>query len=230
MSELELSFCLSCEPGFVGSSCELATDVGGDCKGAACDSNQVCVVEIPNTCDPGYTGPKCTTPIIPTNACDPGYTGPKCATVINTCFNDGLNCSGNGECIDLGGAGMLCECLPSFTGRFCESQVHGYELWVTVNSYSNPTNTCAACRDKSSQCCDSDCSAGCDVYFILCTRPYSSPLPANTSSYGGACPLKSIQTKPDTDSSGSVFTNFVLGIPNPISLRNIPNVSVYSSD
>lgn len=210
MSELELSFCVSCEPGYGGSSCELNTS---NCEGVSCDSDQVCVVPAPNTCKPGYNGTTCTTPTIST---------PK---ITNTDVCEGVNCSGNGECA-MTEKNFKCNCRPGYTGVSCEAPVNGYELRVTINSYSNPTNTCAACANKSTRCCDTNCLLGCDVYFVLCTRPYASPEPLDTLSHGGVCLLNTVKTRVDFNSAGSVFQDSVLGTPNPIRFQDIIFVSV----
>ena len=231
VSELELSFCIICKTGYGGSSCELNIS---SCDDIVCESEIVCTVNscrpgyvytdvncstvIP-PCEPGYTGANCTTTIAP---CETGYTGSDCETPLTIDLCEGMNCSGNGECTQ-NGTRAFCNCLPGFMGDSCEAPTNGYELQVTVDSYSNPENYCAGCNVR--RCCDGVCSRGCDVYFNLCTRPYLSPTPADTTIFGGVCSSNAVKTETDLNSNGSVFSDTFLGIPNPILLRNISSVS-----
>ena len=171
-------------------------------------------------CKQGFAGPVCNESI--EEICELGYTGPDCTIIIDECA--GINCSGNGQCeIDLRTErGFKCNCSSSYTGEFCESLINmAYELRVTINAYSNPTNTCAECN----RCCDTICSNGCDTFFTLCTRPYMTPPPLTLPSPGTNCPLNSIMTRVDENSNGAVFGETVLGIQNPVIFTNLPDVS-----
>ena len=152
--------------------------------------------------------------------CEPGYTGPDCLTDV--C--DGIDCSGNGICIAAGNS-YQCSCEPLYTGELCDTRIHGYELFITVNSYSNPDHRCAGCRPVS--CCDFNCDTGfCDTIFYLCLRPYESEVTMSNQTRQGDCPPgEIISTRPDVNSDGRTFNNFLLNIPNPIRFSHIPNVS-----
>ena len=50
--------------------------------------------------------------------CLPGYSGDFCQTNIDDCI--GVNCSGNGVCLDQTGS-FTCACFPGFTGPICET-------------------------------------------------------------------------------------------------------------
>ena len=202
-----------CEPGYTGANC---TTPITSCEPGYTGAN--CTTAI-SSCDPGYTGTNCTTPIAP---CEPGYTGSDCETPLTIDLCNGINCSGNGECTQ-NGTQAFCNCLPGFMGDSCEAPINGYELQVTVDSYSNPRNLCAGCNTM--RCCDVVCSRGCDVYFNLCTRPYLSPTPTDTTIFGGVCSSNAVKTETDLNSNGSVLSDTFLGIPNPILLRDIPSVS-----
>ena len=54
--------------------------------------------------------------------CVPGFTGDNCDVSINIDDCAGVNCSGNGVCID-GIDSFTCLCDPGFTGRLCNDNV-----------------------------------------------------------------------------------------------------------
>lgn len=53
-------------------------------------------------------------------SCLPGYTGALCDVEIDDCI--GVDCSGNGECIDRLNA-FECICSPGYTGALCEVKI-----------------------------------------------------------------------------------------------------------
>ena len=64
------------------------------------------------TCIENFQGSDC-------SQCVPGFTGELCQTNISKCV--GVNCSGNGECLD-GVNSFTCECSPGYTGKLCHIQ------------------------------------------------------------------------------------------------------------
>ena len=65
-------------------------------------------------CVNNFQGSDCT-------QCVPGVTGPDCLQV-DDCFNLGINCSGNGQCVD-GVDSFNCKCDPGFTGELCQTNI-----------------------------------------------------------------------------------------------------------
>ena len=66
------------------------------------------------SCTENFQGSDCT-------QCVPGFTGPVCLQV-DDCFNLGVNCSGNGQCVD-GIGNFTCNCSAGYTGTECEVNI-----------------------------------------------------------------------------------------------------------
>ena len=214
MASVELSFivrctasmmdCGNCAHGFTGNECETRIN---SCVGIVCEGDKLCM---DGTC-----------------VCAPGSTGVNCSTDVNDCL--GVDCSGRGECVDQLNS-YTCQCEFPYTGPLCELQISGYELLVTIRSYSNPTNRCAGCMPPN-LCCDSNCTTGlCDAYFYLCTRRVM-PVTFNTlhSEIGvqGDCTIGPFSTpRQDRNRNNATFMGSdVLGLPNPVIFTSIPSVS-----
>jgi hypothetical protein len=71
-----------------------------------------------------FQGPDC-------SQCSPGFTGTMCTININDCI--GVNCSGNGQCVD-GVLSYTCDCDSGFTGVECDVNI---DDCVTVNCSGN---------------------------------------------------------------------------------------------
>ena len=67
------------------------------------------------SCAQNFQGSDCT-------QCVPSFTGPDCLQV-DDCFNLGVNCSGNGQCVD-GVDSFNCSCDPGFTGELCQTNIN----------------------------------------------------------------------------------------------------------
>ena len=64
--------------------------------------------------------------------CDDGFTGPerRCEVNINEC--EGVNCSGNGRCID-GVDSFHCDCDSGYLGTLCEISTGILIISITQN-------------------------------------------------------------------------------------------------
>ena len=71
-------------------------------------------------CAENYYGPNCFQFCRDNCGCDPGFTGEFCQTNIDECV--GVNCSGNGVCLD-GVNSFTCQCNPGFNGTLCSEGV-----------------------------------------------------------------------------------------------------------
>ena len=71
-------------------------------------------------CAENYYGPNCSQFCTDNCTCDPGFTGEFCQTNIDDCV--GVNCSGNGECVD-GINSFICNCNTGYTGTLCNSDI-----------------------------------------------------------------------------------------------------------
>lgn len=199
--------CGKCTPGFMGELCELVDE----CFGVVCEQNQNCI----NT-NSSYV---C--------ECIPGFTGPNCMMDIDDC--EGITCGNSGQCFD-GQNSFTCECLPSFTGDLCENTVNGYELVVTIESFSNPSHQCAACAALNIDCCDDGCDVGlCDTYLYFCLRPFGSAGTNSTSTMQGECPSRSVRSRTFFNTDVIIFSELESDVTNPTVFRNITNVSTWES-
>ena len=158
-----------------------------------------------------------------TCVCEPGYTGPDCSTEFDVCM--GVDCT-FGSCVE--GVGS-CMCDPGYTGQFCETQLDGYELQVTVHSFSNPAGRCADIACTTNPCCEAvACPNSCDYYFSLCQRPLGTPVSsAHLTNQGDCDTFNTIASR--LISNGSSFTDSLFGTPNPIVLQGNEWVSVCRS-
>ena len=185
----------TCNPRFTGVFCETITN---ECLGIECGLNKRCVdLHLNYSCE-----------------CEAGYTDPECQTDIDYC--SGVNCN-NGSCMD-GLTSFECVCDPAFTGDFCETRRDGYELHVTIHSFSNPGGRCAGVNSDydCNGCCDHrQCTTTtCEYFFSFCQRPAGSPVSLARIEYQGNC--STVNTTAQTSDGGMVFTDSVFNITNPI--------------
>ncbi len=189
------TFLCICNSGFTGRLCQQPVDNNvNPCTGVTCSGNGQCVV-LPgvNTfdciCDPGFTGALCN--LVNINdctingclngeclinaatgigecTCDPGFTGDRCQINIDDCT--GVNCSGNGICVD-GNNTFSCECSAGFEGELCNVTV----LDPNPNPNPNPDLEPAAASECSSNPCglNGQCVEGLNNYTCLCSPGYS---------------------------------------------------------
>ena len=101
--------------------------------------------------------------------CKPGFTGIMCNININDCI--GINCSGNGQCMD-GVLSYTCNCDPGFTGVDCGVNIddcagvtdcgeNGVCLDDGVNSFTcqcSPGFTGELCQTNIDDCAGVNCS------------------------------------------------------------------------
>ena len=113
------------------------------------------------SCVENFQGSDCT-------QCVPGLTGTDCLQV-DDCFGLGVNCSGNGHCVD-GVDSFNCSCDPGFTGELCQTNINecvgvdcsgNGECLDGVNSF-----TCECNPGYTGQVCDNAIAKGM-VYNIL---------------------------------------------------------------
>ena len=107
-----------------------------------------------------------------------------------------------------------------------------YVIEVHVQSYSNPTNKCATCYTEYNQlpgCCDDftvqTCTGQlrCDNQFFYCLRPYNTPPDTEgCSDYTGTIRSSVNQNGGQLDFSQPRL----LGLPNPLRLQGLRNVSL----
>ena len=206
LADIDLSFRLECSENFYGINCDVfcLQDCNiNHCAGVNCGENQRCVNEILNyTC-----------------VCEPGYTRPDCSTEFDVCME--VNCN-SGSCV--AGVGS-CTCYPGYTGQFCERRLDGYELQVTIHSFSNNNGRCADSQCGLNYCCERrPCPNSCEYYFSLCQRVAGTPVSTVRSVDQGNC--MTVESNPSrTISDGSTFTDRVFGTPNPIILTGLIWVS-----
>ena len=147
------TFLCICDPGFTGRYCQQRVN---RCSGVTCSGNGRCVegeYTFYCICDSGFVGRLCNQININdcmfntcingkcwvNNAtgvgecvCDPGFTGDRCQTNIDDC--EGVNCSGNGMCID-GINSFSCDCNVGFEGQLCN-------VLSSSDDCSNSSNPC----------------------------------------------------------------------------------------
>ena len=129
------------EDQFTGFFCEDPCDPN-QCVNGACSPGAAPFPAFNCTCDLGFMGTLCDTPIdpcIPNRcvngacspgasfpdiicACDPGFMGTLCDTPIDPC--DGVLCSNNGDCRAVDSLNFVCDCDPGFTGTNCETELN----------------------------------------------------------------------------------------------------------
>lgn len=137
--------------------------------------NHTCV------CDPGYTGPNCSTQFdvctgvncndgscvegVGSCVCDPGYTGLNCLTIDDNCL--GVNCNG-GQCFSRTNS-FECICSHGLTGTLCSDMdycagVNCTQNQVCVNGAHNYTCICdpddGCVNANVSACTAADCKNG----------------------------------------------------------------------
>ena len=115
----------ACPPGFSGTTCAV-----NDCDQLFCEHGGTCL-EGHCVCVDGYLGDECEIDLcdhyvtchyggtchLGRCTCAVGFTGKNCLTQIDHCVSD--PCHNDGTCRMLVN-GYYCECLPSYTGLFCE--------------------------------------------------------------------------------------------------------------
>ena len=104
--------------------------------------------------------------------CATGFTGADCVEVAN-CV--GVNCSGNGQCVD-GADTFTCNCVPGFTGELCQTNI---DDCVGVSCSGN--GRCVDGADSFS--CD------CDPGFtgVICQTNIDDCVEAQNCSGNGQC-------------------------------------------
>jgi hypothetical protein len=134
-------------------------------------------------CVENFQGPDC-------SQCSPGFTGTMCLN-INGCI--GVNCSGNGQCVD-GVLSYTCDCDPGFTGVECNVNI---DDCVPVNCSGNgqcvdgiDTYTCDCdpgftgmeCGINIDDCVGVNCSGngqcvdGINSFSCNCNASFTGPL------------------------------------------------------
>ena len=206
LADIDLSFTSECAENFYGANCEvlcLENCAIDHCAGVSCGENQRCVNEILNyTC-----------------VCQPGYTGTDCATPFDPCT--GVNCN-SGRCQE-----GMCVCDAAYTGQFCETRLDGFQLQVTIHSFSNPDGMCAEPQCSSTHCCETTaCPNTCEYFFSLCLRPADMEVSTVRRINQGICDtFETISSRLIND--GATFTNSIFGTPNPITLKMTQLVSIH---
>ena len=196
LAEIDLFFTSGCAVNFYGANCDvfcLENCAIDHCAAVSCGENQRCVNEILNyTC-----------------VCQPGYTGTECATPFDPCT--GVNCN-SGRCQE-----GMCVCDAAYTGQFCETRLDGFQLQVTLHSFSNPNGSCADNRCSPTVCCETRCPSSCEYFFSLCLRPAGAAVSQIDRINQGNC--NAFETIPSRFTrDGANFTDRVFGTPNPIFL------------
>ena len=205
LADIDLSFTSECAENFYGANCDvfcLENCAIDHCAAVSCGQNQRCVNEILNyTC-----------------VCQPGYTGTDCATPFDPCT--GVNCN-SGRCQE-----GMCVCDAAYTGQFCETRLDGFQLQVTIHSFSNPGGMCAEryCS-RPTRCCEGACPSFCEYIFSLCLRPAGTPVSTLRIENEGNCDtFETITSR--LIANGSTFTDRVFGTPNPIIFKGTEWVSI----
>ena len=205
LADINLSFTSGCAENFYGANCDvfcLENCAIDHCAVVSCGENQTCVTEILNyTC-----------------VCQPGYTGTDCATPFDLCT--GVNCN-SGRCQE-----GMCVCDAAYTGQFCETRLDGFQLQVTIHSFSNPDGMCAERYCGPTQCCEGACPSSCEYIFFLCLRPAGTLVSTLRNANEGNCDtyFETIPSRPIAN--GLTFTYHVFGTPNPIIFQGTEWVSI----
>ena len=100
---------LICVPNLVGEE-RWATPVSGPPQSASMSLSFRVV------CAENYFGPDCSRYCASNCTCDPGYTGEFCHET-DDCL--GVNCSGNGVCLDDVDS-FICQCETGYSGALCD--------------------------------------------------------------------------------------------------------------
>ncbi|KAK9967460.1 hypothetical protein ABG768_001859 [Culter alburnus] len=114
----DLTYSCTCESGYTGTNCEVKVDV---CAGHKCANGGTCLHGLNSyscLCPDRFTGPNCNTQIEEA----PWYVvvrsvPPKLPVSICGDEQQNYTCFNGGNCSD---TNMLCDCLPGFSGHWCE--------------------------------------------------------------------------------------------------------------
>ena len=126
--------------------------------------------------------------------CLSGYTGPLCEVNINDCI--GVNCSGNGECID-GVNAFNCNCFHGYSGNMCKVNIDDC-IGVNCSGNGNCSDkvgsfTCDCDIGYSGALCQDEQPSKCHLHIVnqfhnpLSCRPNSQPAGHRTRGGGRSC-------------------------------------------
>ena len=160
------------------------------------------------TCVGNFQGPDC-------SQCLPGFTGIMCEINIDDCI--GVNCSGNGQCVD-GVLSYTCDCDPGFTEAECDVNI---DECVAVNcgngqcvdgvhAYTcecDPGFTGVECGININNCVGENCSGngqcvdGIDSFSCNCNDSFTGPL----------CEIRASDVDSEAERFSATFIGGILG-------------------
>ncbi|KAG7487593.1 hypothetical protein MATL_G00025250 [Megalops atlanticus] len=160
-----LAYECTCEEGYIGANCEEEVD---PCRNHKCAHGGTCLHGINRyscLCPENYTGPYCTLEVEEVPWFIIKHIRPKLP--VSICGNEKKNytCFNGGNCTE---TGMMCNCMPGFTGHRCELELDECKSNPCLNGgyCRNMINRfqCVCDMSYAGEVCQIDVS---DIYFYV---------------------------------------------------------------